>query len=159
MTNPTRSRTASPRPDFADVPDARRRNLAAVKAKDTKPELLIRRGLFAMGYRFRLHDRQLPGRPDIVFPGRRSAVEVRGCFWHRHGCANSVVPKTRTEWWTQKLDGNVERDRTNAISLEAAGWRLLVVWECEVRQNLGDVLGHIRDFLAAPRPHDKVRSS
>jgi DNA mismatch endonuclease Vsr len=150
MPHPNRPRKAPPRPDFRDVPDARRRNLAAVGGKDTQPELLVRHGLHAMGYRYRLHDRRLPGRPDIVFPARGAAVEVRGCFWHWHGCNDSVLPKTRREWWEQKLRANVERDRSNADALEAAGWRLMVVWECDIRRDLPGVLERVREFLGSP---------
>jgi DNA mismatch endonuclease Vsr len=140
-----------PRPDFSDVPEGRRRNLSAVRGKDTTPELLIRRGLHALGYRFRLHDRSLPGRPDIVFPTRRAAVEIRGCFWHRHGCVNSVLPKTRAEWWKQKLNGNVVRDAANETALRAAGWRLMVVWECDVRSDLAGTIERLKNFLGPPR--------
>ena len=127
--------TSPPRPTFNDVPDARRKNLAAVKGKHTTPERAVRRLLHAMGYRFRLHVRDLPGRPDIVMPGRRKIVDVRGCFWHRHPdptCRNAVLPKTRADWWAEKLTRNVARDAANAAALEAAGWSVLVVWECEV---------------------------
>jgi DNA mismatch endonuclease Vsr len=107
--------------------------MAAVRGKDTKPEMTIRRLLHRMGYRYRLHVAGLPGRPDLVFPSRRAVVEIRGCFYHWHGCSNSTLPKTRTEWWAAKLAGNVERDRRNAAALEAAGWKVIIVWECEVR--------------------------
>ena len=124
------------RPAFDDVPPARRRNLAAVAGKDTAPELRVRRLLHAMGYRFRLHRRDLPGRPDIVLTARRKIVEVRGCFWHRHpdpACRNAVLPKVRADWWAAKLARNVERDQRNLTALCDAGWSVLVLWECEVR--------------------------
>jgi DNA mismatch endonuclease Vsr len=124
--------------------------MSAIRGTDTKPEMVLRRLLFAAGYRYRLHDRSLPGRPDLVFPGRRAAVEVRGCFWHWHGCANSVLPKTRREWWEQKLAGNTARDEANAAALMAAGWRLLVVWECEVRADPGRIAAKIVAFLGPP---------
>lgn len=139
------------RPDFDDVPEARRRNLAAVKGKNTRPELLVRRSLHGLGYRFRLHDRLLPGRPDIVFPARKAAVEIRGCFWHRHGCTNSVLPRTRAAWWEQKLAKNVARDAANESALRAAGWRLMVVWECDIRRDLPATLGRLCRFLGPPR--------
>lgn len=142
-------RKALTRPSFLDVPDARRRNLAAVKAKDTKPELVLRRALHRRGYRFRLHDGQLPGRPDLVFPGRRAVIEVRGCFWHLHGCSNSVLPKTRRDWWAAKLKANVARDEANVATLRAAGWRVLVVWECDIRRDVAGVVSTAVDFLAA----------
>jgi DNA mismatch endonuclease Vsr len=150
MSDPRTPRKTSPRPAFDDVPEARRRNMAAIKGKNTKPELAIRKALHALGYRFRLHDQRLPGRPDLVFRSRRAAVEVRGCFFHRHGCANSVLPRTRRDWWERKLSGNVARDADNEAALAAAGWRLLVVWECDVRRNLPDVLELIRAFLGPP---------
>jgi DNA mismatch endonuclease Vsr len=125
-----------PRPAFDDVPATRRRNLAAVAAKDTVPELCVRRMLHRMGYRFRLHRRDLPGTPDIVFAGARKIVEVRGCFWHRHpdpACRNAVLPRVRADWWAAKLARNVDRDARNLAALRDAGWSVLVLWECEVK--------------------------
>jgi DNA mismatch endonuclease Vsr len=109
--------------------------MQAVRAKHTKAELRVRKLLHAMGYRFRLHFSGLPGRPDIVFPARRRAIEVRGCFWHQHPdplCRNAVLPATRREWWAEKLEGNVVRDARNLARLEDAGWEVLVLWECEL---------------------------
>jgi DNA mismatch endonuclease Vsr len=126
-------RMPTTRPSFSDVPDGRRRNMAAVRGRDTQPELRIRRMLHALGYRFRLQRRDLPGRPDIVFPARRKVLFVHGCFWHRHGCRNSVLPKTRTEWWTEKLSRNVARDHAAVAALEALGWSVLTVWECQAK--------------------------
>jgi DNA mismatch endonuclease Vsr len=137
------------RPAFDDVPPARRRNLAAVAGKDTTPERRVRRLLFRMGYRFRLHRRDLPGTPDIVLPGRRKIVEVRGCFWHRHpdpACRNAVLPKVRADWWAAKLARNVERDARNLTALQVAGWSVLVLWECEVR-NEAALAVRLRSFL------------
>lgn len=139
-----------PRPSFDDVPATRRRNLAAVRGKDTSPELIVRRLLHRMGYRFRLHRRDLPGTPDIVLPGRRAIVEVRGCFWHRHpdpACRNAVLPRVRADWWADKLARTVERDARNVSALRAAGWSVLVVWECEVK-DLAVLEGRLRPFLA-----------
>jgi DNA mismatch endonuclease Vsr len=124
------------RPAFDDVPPARRRNLASVGGKDTAPELCVRRLLHRMGFRFRLHRRDLPGTPDIVLAGRRKIIEVRGCFWHRHpdpACRNAVLPKVRADWWAAKLARNVTRDERNLAALSAAGWSVLVLWECEVK--------------------------
>jgi DNA mismatch endonuclease Vsr len=99
MLSPEQSRKTPPRPDFNDVPEGRRRNLAAALGRNTQPEPSVRRGLHALDYRFRLHDKRLPGRPHLVFPSRERSVEVRGCFWHhQHGCTNSVLTKTRAEW-------------------------------------------------------------
>jgi DNA mismatch endonuclease Vsr len=137
------------RPAFDDVPPARRRNLAAVAGKDTTPELRVRRLLHRIGYRFRLHRRDLPGTPDIVLAGRRKIVEVRGCFWHRHpdpACRNAVLPKVRADWWAAKLARNVERDEKNLVALRAAGWSVLVLWECEVKDEAA-LQARLRSFL------------
>ncbi len=137
------------RPRFDDVPPGRRRNLAAVAGKDTTPELRVRRLLHAMGYRFRLHRRDLPGTPDIVLSGRRAIVEVRGCFWHRHpdpACVNAVLPKVRADWWATKLAGNVARDQRNLTALTDAGWSVLVLWECETR-DAAALAARLRSFL------------
>jgi DNA mismatch endonuclease Vsr len=137
------------RPAFDDVPPERRRNLAAVGGKDTAPELRVRRLLHRMGYRFRLHRRDLPGTPDIVLSGRRKIVEVRGCFWHRHpdpACRNVVLPRIRTGWWAAKLARNVERDEHNLAALGDAGWSVLVLWECEVK-GAAELNARLRSFL------------
>lgn len=137
------------RPTFDDVPLARRRNLAAVAGKDTTPELRVRRLLFRMGYRFRLHRSDLPGTPDIVLAGRRKIIEVRGCFWHRHpdpACRNAVLPKVRADWWAAKLAGNVMRDERNLAALRDAGWSVLVLWECEVK-DVAALAARLRSFL------------
>lgn len=106
--------------------------MARVRAKDTRPELAVRRLLHRLGYRYRLHRRDLPGRPDICFPGRRKAIFVHGCFWHRHdGCRRSTTPKTRTSFWEAKFERNMVRDRTNLSDLRKLGWEAMVVWECE----------------------------
>ena len=114
---------------------ARSRNMAAIRGKETAPELAIRRILHAMGLRFRLHRKDLPGSPDIVLPRHRIVVFVHGCFWHRHeGCRYTTVPKTRKEFWLAKFESNVLRDRRNQADLEQLGWRVLVVRECEMRK-------------------------
>lgn len=108
--------------------------MAGIQGRNTKPELTVRRMLFAMGYRFRLHRRDLPGAPDIVMPGRKVVIFVHGCFWHMHqGCRLSKVPTTRQEFWTTKLEANVERDRRAVAKLKALGWRVLWIWECSTR--------------------------
>lgn len=145
-----RQRRAEIRPDFQDVPDARRRNMAAIKGKNTLPELQVRKALHHVGYRFRLHGHNLPGRPDLVFAGRRSAIFVHGCFWHRHGCRYSALPKTRREWWAGKLAATQARDATAMAALEAAGWRCEVVWECECRADLPGVVARLERFLGPP---------
>lgn len=113
--------------------EQRSRVMSRVKNKDTKPEVRVRSMLHQMGYRFRLHLRDLPGAPDIVLPRHRKAVFVHGCFWHSHDCPRGKRPSTRTEFWNAKLDRNVERDRTNRESLENQGWQVLTVWECELK--------------------------
>jgi len=110
--------------------ETRSRMMAAVKGKDTKPEILVRRTLHRLGFRFRLQARDLPGRPDIVLPRHRLAVFVNGCFWHGHDCPAFRLPSTRTGFWAEKIGRNRDRDARSAASLEAAGWRVLVVWEC-----------------------------
>lgn len=117
---------------MADVltPAQRQLNMSRIKGKDTKPEMLVRRGLHACGLRYRLHDRSLPGRPDLVFPKYHTAVFIHGCFWHAHGCALSKLPATRQDFWQAKLAANAARDRKAVDALQIAGWRVLVIWEC-----------------------------
>jgi DNA mismatch endonuclease (patch repair protein) len=111
----------------------RQLNMSRIRGRDTKPEMLVRQGLHVRGMRYRLHDRKLPGRPDLVFPRYGAVVFVHGCFWHAHGCALSKVPATRRDFWEQKLEGNAARDRKAVASLHADGWRVLVIWECALR--------------------------
>lgn len=112
---------------------ARSRTMQAIRKKNTKPELRVRRRLHALGYRFRLHRRDLPGTPDIVLPRHGVVIQVHGCFWHQHaGCRYSVQPRTRQEYWLPKLERNVSRDEAVAAELEALGWRVLILWECEL---------------------------
>lgn len=116
------------------TPDQRRRCMAAIRGRDTEPEILVRSLLHRMGYRFRLHADDLPGRPDIVLPKYRTVIRVHGCFWHRHpGCEFSSTPKTRSEFWRAKFAGNVARDARTARRLRSEGWRVITVWECETR--------------------------
>jgi DNA mismatch endonuclease (patch repair protein) len=112
----------------------RRALMARFRSKDTKPEIITRKILHALGYRFRLHRKDLPGKPDIVLPKHRAVIFVHGCFWHRHhGCRTSVVPKTNPEFWQNKFDYNTTRDALAQEKLRGAGWRVLVVWECETK--------------------------
>lgn len=114
---------------------ARSAQMARVKGRDTKPELVVRRALHAAGLRYRLQERRLPGRPDIVFPSCLVAVQVRGCFWHRHddpGCALARLPKSKLDFWGPKLTANAERDARNDAALRELGWQVEVVWECEL---------------------------
>ena len=125
--------------------------MALVKGKDTKPEMVVRRLVHSLGFRFRLHRKDLPGKPDIVLPRHRKAIEVRGCFWHQHpdpSCWRSRLPKTREEFWVPKLVGNVTRDQTNETDLRHLGWDLLIVWECETEQGRrGQLTSRLREFL------------
>jgi DNA mismatch endonuclease (patch repair protein) len=107
--------------------------MSAIRSKNTAPEIIVRRMIHQMGYRFRLHVRNLPGRPDIVLPRHKKIVEVRGCFWHAHHCGRFSMPSTRRKYWGPKLRRNKERDRANVRKLRRLGWRVLVVWECSVR--------------------------
>lgn len=115
--------------------DQRRYCMSRIRGKDTKPELVVRRMLHALGYRYRLHRRDLPGCPDLVFSGRKQVIFVHGCFWHRHRCKyGQVSPATRPEFWERKLAGNKARDARNRRELRRLGWRVLIVWECQIRK-------------------------
>lgn len=136
--------------DVTDVVDVatRSRMMAGIKGKHTQPEMAIRRYLHGMGYRFRLHRKDLPGQPDIVLPAYKLAIFVHGCFWHRHpDCFYSTSPATRTDFWRDKLAKNVERDGRQIAQLERAGWRVLTVWECGLKHlpnQLDQILDQIR---------------
>jgi DNA mismatch endonuclease (patch repair protein) len=122
---------------MVDVVDTatRSRMMSGIKGKDTAPELAVRRRLFAAGFRYRLHPKEVPGRPDMLFPKHRAAVFVHGCFWHRHpGCRYATTPGTRPEFWAAKFAGNVERDERKTRELLEGGWRAAVVWECALRR-------------------------
>jgi DNA mismatch endonuclease (patch repair protein) len=109
-------------------------NMAAIHAKNTIPELAVRKIVYGLGYRYRLHDPKLPGKPDLVFPSRRKALFVHGCFWHKHnGCSRATIPKTRTDFWEAKLGSNAARDRRNRRQLLRLGWRVLTAWQCELK--------------------------
>lgn len=119
-------------------PATRSRTMRAVKRRDTSPELIVRRACFALGARYRLDDARFPGRPDLVFPGRRKAIFVHGCFWHGHGCARGArPPKANAEYWARKIEGNRGRDLRACEALSALGFSVLVVWECETRDRAG----------------------
>ena len=137
---------------MADVLTAEQRSycMSRIRGKDTNPELIVRKILHALGYRYRLHDRSLPGSPDLVFPGKQKVLFVHGCFWHRHNCRyGRVIPKTRRAFWQRKLDGNRQRDKKNRQLLRNQGWNVLVVWECQLRKQ-DWLLERLCDFLDGP---------
>jgi DNA mismatch endonuclease, patch repair protein len=137
-------RELEPRAKTADLPltdvhspEQRSRNMAAIRGKHTKPELKVRTMLHALGYRFRLHRKDLPGTPDIILPKHRVAIFVNGCFWHRHNCgAGRVVPSTRAEFWATKRQDTVQRDKRKRRQLKAVGWNVLTIWECSTKDPL-----------------------
>jgi|SRR5579871_1689076 len=112
-------------------PEVRRRIMQAVRTRDTGPEMIVRRLLHFLGFRYRLHRKSLPGSPDIVFPSRKRIVLVHGCYWHGHGCPKGRLPKSRLDYWRAKIESNRRRDRRNIRSLRRLGWAVLVVWQCE----------------------------
>ncbi len=119
-----------------DSLDKKRRswNMSRIRSKNTKPEIVVRSHLHRQGYRFCLHKKDLPGKPDIVLPKYKTVIEVRGCYWHRHkGCKESTTPKSNTEFWLTKFQSNVERDKKNDKLLKELGWNLIIIWECEVK--------------------------
>ena len=129
--------------------EARRKMMGGFRSKDTKPEMLVRRALHRLGYRFRLHRRDLPGKPDIVLPRHQTAILVHGCFWHQHpGCGDARMPKTTQDYWTEKFRRNLERDTASAAALASLGWNVAVIWECEARRH--DL--HDRLTRLLPRP-------
>lgn len=140
------------------APLTRSEVMSRVRSENTGPELLVRRALWAAGIRYRLHKKDLPGHPDLVFAGRNAVVFVHGCFWHRHeNCARNRTPKTRVEWWTAKLARNKERDVVVRSRLEASGWRVLVIWECEAERAEG-LATLIAELKSLPHvPHSKAR--
>lgn len=114
-------------------PEKRSRMMAGIKGKDTKPELVVRKLVHGMGFRYRLHHKDLPGSPDLVFPRSRKVIFVHGCFWHRHpGCRFAYTPKSNAQFWLDKLEGNTRRDAQALTALDSLGWQVLIVWECEV---------------------------
>jgi DNA mismatch endonuclease (patch repair protein) len=128
--------------------EQRSRNMAAIRGADTGPEMRVRRLLHRLGYRYALHTKNLPGKPDLVFRSRKKAIFVHGCYWHMHSCKyGCVVPATRTKFWQTKRRGNVVRDRANAAALASGGWEVFVVWECETKEQ--EALGRrLMEFLS-----------
>ncbi|MCC4586417.1 DNA mismatch endonuclease Vsr [Xanthomonas sp. NCPPB 1067] len=133
------------------APEQRSSLMSRIRGKDTKPELKVRQLAYALGVRFRLHRRDLPGSPDLVFASRRKVIFVHGCYWHRHpGCRYAYSPNSKVEFWQSKFAANVARDRLAAKALEEAGWQVLVVWECETR-NVEALRIRLADFLRTTR--------
>lgn len=134
------------------TPEQRSERMSRVRGKDTGPELTVRRIVHALGYRYRLHGSKLPGRPDLVFASRKAVIFVHGCFFHRHPdptCKLARLPKSRLEFWRPKLEGNRARDERNVRELVGTGWRVLTVWECELRDKM-PLIRRITDFLGPP---------
>ncbi|MFN8263254.1 MAG: very short patch repair endonuclease [Chitinophagales bacterium] len=124
---------------MADVHSKEMRSytMSQVKGKNTKPELLVRKYLFSKGFRYRLHDNKLPGKPDIVLPKYKTVILVHGCFWHGHkGCKHSTLPKTRIEYWNNKINNNINRDTNNLALLNQSNWNVITIWECEIKELL-----------------------
>lgn len=133
------------------APEQRSSLMSRIRNKDTGPEMKVRRLAHALGFRFRLHRRDLPGSPDLVFPSHRKIVFVHGCYWHRHeGCRYAYSPKSNTKFWQSKFEANVARDRRTASALEALGWNVLVVWECET-QNADILRLRLTEFLRSSK--------
>jgi len=132
----------------------RSRMMSKIKGKDTRPELVVRRALHRLGYRYRLHRKDLPGRPDMIFPSCKAVIFVNGCFWHAHDCGLFRLPKTHTGFWKNKISKNVERDKKNIQLLKEQGWRVLIVWECSIKrkkdEDISGVIRSICDWLESP---------
>ena len=129
--------------------ETRSYNMSRIRSKDTKPELLVRRFLFSKGFRYRLHDKRLPGKPDIVLPKYRTVIFIHGCFWHGHeGCRYYVIPKTRTEWWLNKINKNKANDHNAMLKLNEMGWKVIDIWECDLkRTTFTDTLTNLKLLL------------
>lgn len=131
------------------TPEERSEIMARVRSKNSRPELFVRKLVYALGYRYRLHQRDLPGSPDLVFRPRQKVIFVHGCFWHRHAkCALARMPKSRVDFWSEKLEGNRRRDDRNRRALAREGWRVLTIWECQIR-DASRLEAKIRRFLDA----------
>lgn len=141
-------------------PHTRSRMMSGIKGKNTKQEILIRKALFKRGFRYRLHERNIPGRPDLVLKKHNAVVFINGCFWHCHDCHLFKWPQTRTEFWSKKLDSNRLRDIRNQQQLEKEGWRVLIVWECAIRgrqkQPLDKIVDRIESWLISNSPLESI---
>jgi DNA mismatch endonuclease (patch repair protein) len=129
-------------------PEKRSKVMGLVRSQNTKPEIKLRKALFSIGYRYRIHEKKLPGKPDIVLPKYRTAIFVHGCFWHGHvDCRAAKPPKSNLQYWTPKLARNAERDTAHQENLKASGWQVIVIWECELRKDAPAVLSLINEKL------------
>ena len=141
----------------------RSKNMAAIRSKNTKPELIIRKALFAKGFRYKLHDKNLPGKPDLVFPKYNAVVFVHGCFWHGHKCHLFKWPSTRPEFWKTKINRNIEVDQKNFKQLKKEGWRIFVVWECALKgkkkKPLEQVINKLESWLKGSRRSGTIAGS
>jgi len=149
---------------LTDIVSSRKRSemMAGIRGRDTKPEMRVRKALFADGYRYRLHRRDLAGTPDIVLPGRKVAIFVNGCFWHGHSnCSLAKVPTTRADFWQAKLEHNRQRDKAAAATLKTLGWRVLVIWECFIRsrKEQRELALALSSWLEDPMRQDELSSS
>lgn len=132
------------------TPEQRRRIMQSVKGKDTKPEQTVRHLLHRLGYRYRLHSKSLPGHPDLVFSKRKKVIFVHGCFWHGHGCRIGKLPKSRLDYWEPKIRSNQERDERTRRQIEAMGWKVMEVWQCQLSDSRF-LETQLREFLGEPR--------
>ena len=147
---------------MTDVVDkkTRSRMMSGIQGKDTKPELIIRKGLFARGFRYLLHDKRLPGKPDLVLPKYNAVIFVHGCFWHAHGCILFKWPKTRKDFWREKISGNKVRDERNVKELVSKGWRVMQIWECSIkgpkRKDIDRILDRVEKWLVGKRRRGEI---
>jgi DNA mismatch endonuclease (patch repair protein) len=120
------------------TPAERSENMSRIRSTNTKPEEIVRKYLFSHGFRYRKNDKRYPGKPDIVLPKYRTMIFVNGCFWHMHGCSRSRLPLSNLEYWKPKIERNIERDEKNRLSLENTGWKVIVIWECELKKRIAE---------------------
>lgn len=120
------------------TPAERSENMSRIRSTNTKPEEIVRKYLFSHGFRYRKNDKRYPGKPDIVLPKYRTIIFVNGCFWHMHGCSRSRLPRSNQEYWKPKIERNIQRDAENQQKLEADGWKVIVVWECELKKRMAE---------------------
>ena len=134
--------------------------MSGIQGKNTKPELIIRKGLFARGFRYLLHDKRLPGKPDLVLPKYNAVIFVHGCFWHAHGCVLFKWPKTRETFWREKISGNKARDERNTAELLSDGWRVMQIWECSIkgpkRKSIDRILDRVEKWLVGKRRRGEI---